>query len=82
MGNMKKELFYELSRLKAAQKRFRQKSKVVIQGVGVVGCITHLSGLILLVPIYFFLSNIERKMLSRLLQLLFCKNNDLHYWES
>ena len=82
MGHMKKELFYGLSRVKAAQKRFGQKSKAVFHGVGVVGCITHLSGLLLLVTIYFFLSNIERKILSRLLQLLFCKNNDLHYWES
>ena len=47
MGHMKKELFYGLSRVKAAQKRFGQKSKAVIQGVGVLGCITHLSGLLL-----------------------------------
>lgn len=47
---------------------------------GIVECVIHLSGLILLVPIYFFLNNIGRKMLSRLLQLIFCKNNDLHYW--
>lgn len=77
---MEKELFYGLSRVKAAQKDFNRKVRLLSRSWCWLKCITHLSGLILLVPIYFFLSNIERKILSRLLQLLFCKNNDLHYW--
>lgn len=48
---------------------------------GAIECIIHLSGLILLVTI-FFSNSIGRKMFSRLLQLVFYKNNDPHYWDS
>lgn len=61
--------------------------KILIVKVGlpsreftVVKCVLQWLGLILLVPIYYFFNHIGRKLLSRLMQLVFCKNNDLHYW--
>lgn len=73
--------FMGVMNISNSEKIWKAKVGSLSREFGVVDFITHLSGLILLVSISF-LNTVGRKMLSRILQLVICENNDLRYWES
>lgn len=73
--------FMGVMNISNSEKIWKAKVGSLSREFGVVDFITHLSGLILLVSISF-LNTVGRKMLSRILQLVICENNDLCYWES